>query len=91
MPCSMAPFTLRSLALKEWEGERVSNRDRAREREREGGREGGRKVCHALDYNQYVFGRRRLVLLWKALSFNSTLKGRQEFHPKACRFSTLYR
>lgn len=43
MPCSTASFTLRSLALKEWEGERVSNRDRARE----GGTEGGMS-CTAL-------------------------------------------
>lgn len=37
----MASFTLRSLALKEWEGERVSNRDRPSEGGREAGREGG--------------------------------------------------
>ena len=47
MPCSTASFTLRSLALREWEGERVSDRDRAREGVREGGTEGGMS-CTAL-------------------------------------------
>lgn len=37
------------------------------EQGREGGREEGEKeVCHALDYNQCVFGTRSLVLVWRA-------------------------
>lgn len=73
VPCSTTPFTLRSLAL-EWEGVRVSNRDGASEPEREGGR---REVCHALDYNQCVFGRRALLqhLQGAGLQLNP-LKGR---------------
>lgn len=62
VPCSTAPFTLRSLAF-EWEGAKVSNRDRVSEQERE---EGEKEVCHALDYNQCVFGTRPLVLVWRA-------------------------
>lgn len=87
VPCSMASFILRSLALTEWEGKRVSNRDRAREGRREGGREGGMS-CTGLQ--PVRVWETRLLLLCKALSFHSSLKGREKFQPKVW-FSALHR
>lgn len=79
VPCSVVPFTLRSLAVESGRAERAKQ-----QRQSEQAREGGTEVCHSLDYNQYVWETvTAATLQGTALQLNS--KNRQKVETLAVR------